>query len=112
MLCGDLKDIFTAKYAIEAQLWNKVPQEAIQSKNDKMGEKHTRDFINIAVFNAQSLKNKLNSVKQYLTDNDIDISLISESWLKDDDYLEISKLQDRGQFQFIHDPWERERNMV
>ena len=43
------------------------------------------NLINLSVVNAQSLRNKTLQISEYITDNDIDICFITETWLKEGD---------------------------
>ena len=54
----------------------------------------TTPYLTCAALNARSIKNKDQLLFQELTDNNIDIGLITETWLKDvlDDEAWVNKL--------------------
>ena len=62
--------------------------------------------INIALLNAQSLRHKSEMVKEIRGEFDVDIFLFVETWLKNDDSVEIGELECGGDFKFIHVPRE------
>ncbi len=51
----------------------------INTSRCKSNRKHNRT-LKCGVVNARSINNKVNTLKQYLTDNDLDIYMIVESW--------------------------------
>ena len=58
-------------------------QNLITVKTIDFGGKVTTPYLTIATLNARSVKNKDQLLFQELTDNNIDIGLIIETWLKD-----------------------------
>ena len=48
--------------------------------------------LNISLLNAQSVKNKTNDLRDYITDNEVDIFCITETWLKGKETAAISEL--------------------
>jgi exonuclease III len=56
------------------------------------------------LWNAQSLKNKLNVLHDFRHEHDLDIILLTECWLKSDDTAVISQLENNGEYKFISKP--------
>ena len=54
---------------------------------------YQNNIINVCYWNARSLRNKTLMVREYMAEHNIDIYLFSESWLKDDDQVEIGELE-------------------
>ena len=46
-------------------------------------------LFRLAVLNAKSIKNKTLQIKDYIVDNDIDIMVLRETWLKDHENYEF-----------------------
>ena len=46
-------------------------------------------LLRLAVLNARSIKNKTLQIKDYIVDNDIDIMVLIETWLKDHENCEF-----------------------
>lgn len=65
-----------------------------------------KDLINLAVWNAQSLKQKTQLTRDFLSDNDIDILLVTESWLSCNDTVEIGELEENNGYRYMHIPRE------
>ena len=57
--------------------------------------------VKFCVWNAQSLGNKLNLVRDYREEHDLDIMLFTESWLKLNDTVAIGRLENFGEYKFI-----------
>jgi exonuclease III len=55
--------------------------------------KNLREKLKVGFWNARSLKNKTTMVTDYMKEHDIDIYLLAESWLKEEDEVEIGELQ-------------------
>jgi len=49
--------------------------------------------MNLGFWNAQSIRNKISLIRDYISEHDLDIYLFAESWLKEDDVAEIGELQ-------------------
>ncbi len=54
------------------------------------------DLFNVALWNAQSVGNKIPTVNGYLNDPDLDMDFIVESWLSDQDKMKIGDLEGKG----------------
>lgn len=63
-----------------------------------------QDSLNLALWNAQSLKQKINLIKDFKLENNLDLIFITESWLKNEDVVEIGQLLDNGTYKFLHTP--------
>ena len=59
--------------------------------------------LKLSFWNAQSLRNKTTLVCDYMNEHDLDIYLFAESWLKDDDDMEIGELQGNS-FRYLSVP--------
>ena len=57
--------------------------------------------INVGVFNTRSLCNKTAGVFELLLDKDIDVCLLSETWLRKGDTSKISEIKDLG-YRLLH----------
>ena len=80
------------------------PEVTKQIKLDNCGKKSGNKCLNLALWNAQSLRKKTQTVKEFRDESDIDIFLFVETWLKDDDMFEIGELERNGECFFIHEP--------
>ena len=47
-------------------------------------------FLNFAVFNSRSVRNKIESIIDHVVENDIDLCTVTETWLNDDDAVQLS----------------------
>ena len=75
-----------------AQLRSKVlTPVSIASENRSCGK-----YVNFCLFNAQSVGNKTLSISDYIIDNNIDLCIITESWIKSDDHVKIAELVPTG----------------
>ena len=80
--------------------------------NDKIGKKPVgkgikpMNTLNCCLWNARSLRHKTNLVTDYRCENDIDLFLFTESWLKHDDHAAIGELVNGGECSFLHNPRE------
>ncbi len=52
--------------------------------------------LNVCVLNAQSAGRKTDEIVQYIVEKDIDVCVITESWLKSDDNVRIGDLEPSG----------------
>ena len=52
--------------------------------------------INIISFNARSIRNKLGIIMSYLTENNIHLAFIQETWLRKSDGHLISEIRESG----------------
>ena len=57
----------------------------------------------MASWNAQSVRNKTSNILDYTTEHDLDIFLITETWLFSDDYKSIGDMKPKG-YDFCHVP--------
>jgi hypothetical protein len=64
----------------------------------------SRRQIKACLWNAQSLRAKTELVQDYCRDENIDLFLVTESWLKDDDLAVIGELENSGRFTLLHTP--------
>ena len=66
----------------------------------------TTPYLKIATLNARSVKNKDQLLFQELTDNNIDIGLITETWLRntqeDEAWVNQSALQQNSYKTWLH----------
>ena len=60
--------------------------------------------LNIGLWNAQSLRQKTQLVKTLNEDHNLDVLLITETWLNSDDNMVIGELERNGECQFLHNP--------
>ncbi len=77
--------------------WN-IPYKRKRQSTEKLKKKPTKKaHMKVALWNAQSLRNKIEITKQYLLDEDLDMLLVTESRIKEsgDDEI-IGKLQPPG----------------
>ena len=65
-------------------------------KLDNCGKKSGNKCLNLALWNAQSLRKKTQTVKEFRDESDIDIFLFVETWLKDDDMFEIGEINSQS----------------
>ena len=49
-------------------------------------------FLNFAVFNSRSVRNKIESIIDHVVENDIGLCTVTETWLYDDDSVSIAQL--------------------
>ena len=64
------------------------------------------DSITIGLWNAQSLRQKTELVKDIRDEFDLDLFLLVETWLKTDNVVEIGELECNGECHLIHEPRE------
>ena len=62
--------------------------------------------IRACIWNAQSLRQKTQSVKDYRDEYNLDLFLFTETWLKADDKVEIGELERNGEFFYLGSPRE------
>ena len=55
-------------------------------------------FLNFAVFNSRSVRNKIESTIDYVVENDIGLCTVTETWLNDTDSVSIALLSVAGYF--------------
>lgn len=55
-------------------------------------------FLNFAVFNSRSVRNKIESIIDYVVENDIGLCTVTETWLNDADSVSIAQLSVAGYF--------------
>ena len=55
-------------------------------------------FLNFAVFNSTSVRNKIESIIDHVVENDIGLCTITETWLNDADSVSIAQLSVAGYF--------------
>ena len=55
-------------------------------------------FLNFAVFNSRSVRNKIESIIDHVVENDIGLCTVTETWLNDDDAVSIAQLSVAGDF--------------
>ena len=55
-------------------------------------------FLNFAVFNSRSVRNKIESIIDHVVENDIGLCTITETWLNDADSASIAQLSVAGYF--------------
>ena len=67
--------------------------------------RQNRKCIKVCLWNAQSLKRKIDIVKDFRLEHELDLFLFTESWLKSDDLMEIGELEDDDCF-LLHTPRE------
>ena len=60
-------------------------------------------MIHVYCWNARSVRNKLSSLADYVVSNDIDIMLITETWLGDEEDVLIGAMTPPG-YSFINVP--------
>ena len=81
-------------------------QNLITVRTIGFGGKVTTPYFTIAILNARSVKNKDELLFQELTDNNIDIGLITETWLKDmqedEAWVNQSALQQNSYKTWLH----------
>ena len=81
-------------------------QNLIAIRTVDTGGKVTMPYLKIATLNARSVKNKDQLLFQELTDNNIDIGLITETWLKDtqedEAWVNQSALQQNSYKTWLH----------
>ena len=53
-------------------------------------------FLNFAVFNSRSVRNKIESIIDHVVENDIGLCPFTETWLNDDDSASIAQLSVAG----------------
>ena len=53
--------------------------------------------LKLCLWNAQSLRSKTHMLKEFRTDHDIDLFLITESWITDEDQVAIGELECQGE---------------
>jgi exonuclease III len=58
--------------------------------------------IKFALWNAQSIRNKLDPVHDYMHEHNLDLMMFTECWLKDDDIAAIGQLENYGEFKLIN----------
>ena len=58
--------------------------------------------------NARSVKNKVAELRHYITDNRVDLLVITESWLSSNDNVVVNRLIPDG-YKFIHQPREKRK---
>ena len=59
--------------------------------------------MNLAVFNARSIRNKTVQIIELLKDNDIDLCCFSETWMKENDSALETEFYEKG-YNLYHDP--------
>ena len=71
----------------------------VKITNDRRVRKFTK-HLNIVLINSQSFKNKDELITEYLTSNNIDACILTETWLTNSDYdkiwLECSEIRQNG----------------
>ena len=55
-------------------------------------------FLNFAVFNSRSVRNKIESIIEHVVENDINFCTVTETWLNDADSVSIAQLSVAGYF--------------
>ena len=65
-----------------------------------------KNKLNVCLWNAQSLRNKTDCIYEYRKDNDIDLFLFTESWLKEEDIMTIGELECQDECQLLMVPRE------
>ena len=80
---------------------NKV---SVENRKKSSRNDISKQNIKLCLWNAQSLKNKLNLVQDYRNEHSLDIMLLTECWLKDDDTAAIGQLENNGEYKFITKP--------
>ena len=60
--------------------------------------------LNICLWNAQSVKQKTQLIKEMRNSQNLDILLFVETWLNPDDHAIIGELESEGECQFMHSP--------
>ena len=53
-------------------------------------------FLNFAVFNSRSVRNKIESIIDHVVENDIGLCTVTETWLNDADSVSIAQLSVAG----------------
>ena len=76
----------------------KLPMHTILNANVELSS-----MIHVCCWNARSVRNKSSSLADYVISNDIDIMLITETWLRDDDDVLIGAMTPPG-YSFINVP--------
>ena len=76
------------------------------SSHKSLSNKNSSPILRVCVWNAQSLKQKTQTVKDFREEFDLDIFLFTETWLKTDDMLEIGELESQGEYYYIGTPRE------
>ena len=65
-----------------------------------------KDYVKLVLLNSQSLKNKTDFINDFRDEHEVDLLLVTESWLKQDDIFEIGQLQVQGKWNYLHTPRE------
>ena len=76
---------------------NRTKNQVIKTKQK------TADFLKFCVINAQSSRNKANVINEFISDNSIHLTAITETWLKPDDHQISIELTPNG-YDIIHIP--------
>ena len=61
--------------------FNILIQKCIKERKSKINSVDTSDNLSILMYNAQSVKNKLNELSQRISEYDSPVVFITESWL-------------------------------
>ena len=76
---------------------NKTTNKAVSAKNT--------DKLTLCFWNGQSIKDKTHIIKDFRIEHDIDIYLITETWLSDTNHTRsITDLKDNNTCKFINYP--------
>jgi exonuclease III len=70
-----------------------------QSRSD-----YSNKSLKVCLWNAQSLRNKTEIVKDFRHEFDIDMFLLVETWIKEKDIVEIGELENDGECYLLHSP--------
>ena len=72
----------------------------------KVVKKSDTNRLRACVWNAQSLRQKSQTVKDFTDEFGLDIFLFTETWLKNDDKVEIGELERNGEYFYLGSPRE------
>ncbi len=100
MVMGGSGSLCPSKSTVESNLTKKPRDKKVKARNpnptgdiwdqaslnlELLFQERVKNNFKIGVWNAQSVRQKENSVKQHILDNDLDIMIILESWLYKDE---------------------------
>ena len=89
-----------------------MPATRSKSRKPERSPRHVatkESTLKVGLWNARSLANKTELVNDYMHEKNIDIFLMTESWLKHSNVIEIIELENCGEFCFVHNPRERRK---
>ena len=72
-------------------------------KNTKSPKKTKFDFFNLTLINCRSIRNRIDFINDIIYTQNIDIAVLTETWLNEDDQAVISSIT-LNNFNFYHTP--------